>query len=88
MSQYTPRQYVLIWACSDSKRHTYADVSPALQTKQTPRYKIVQLSIINMQLCKNYKNVLLFMFLACEQGEKKTRLVYRVSKIMLYICML
>lgn len=34
--------------------------------------KIVQLSITNRQLCENYKNVLLFMFSACEQGEKKT----------------
>lgn len=39
MSRCTLRRCAQIWACSDSRRHTYADASPA---KQTSHYKSSQ----------------------------------------------
>lgn len=69
MSRCTLRRCAQIWACSDSRRHTYADASPA---KQTSHYKSSQCCrrAIEMQNCSKRQEKSIFsIMLAVTGGE-------------------
>lgn len=71
MSRCTLRRCAQIWACSDSRRHTYADASPA---KQTSHYKSSQCCrrAIEMQTAANGRKNL-FSIMLPVRGEETAR---------------
>lgn len=69
MSRCTLRRCVQIWACSDSRRHTYADASPAKQTSHYKSGQCCRRAIEMQNCCKNGKKNLFSIMLPVRGGE-------------------